>query len=103
MSKDVDVMLARAQIKLGMVLVCGLIVLVFGVIAALFFPGNVNDKLVTLAVTLGTGLLGLAGQPIAYFFARHRPQNGADPDGADATPTSPALPANQTNPTEIQK
>ena len=86
---DVDLLIARTQMRLAFLLSFALILLVFFALAILFMPGQPNDKLLTLGVTLGTGLLGLAGQSVAFFFARHRPPTQADNDLDAPAPPDP--------------
>lgn len=81
---NTDTLLAKAQIGLAFVAILGLMALTAVLI---FYPGTLDDKPMTLVVTLATGLLAIAGQCVSFFVARHRPLNGAipDPNGQDVS------------------
>ena len=86
---DLDYLVARTQRQLAFVLVTGLLLIILVVLTLMVLPVTVNDKFVTLGVTVATGLLGLAGSVVAYFFARHRPPTAADDDDTPDSTVSP--------------
>jgi hypothetical protein len=81
---NTDTLLARAQIGLAFLSLGGLMGMT-GVL--IFYHGTLDDKRMTLVVTLTTGLLAIAGQCVSFFVARHRPQAGTipDPNGQDVS------------------
>lgn len=89
---DLDIFIAKTQRSVAFLLIIGLIAMVFGIGFLLVAPWPVNDKLITLGVTLATGLLTLSGQPVAYLFMRHRPPSLSDGNGDTPAPLVPQPP-----------
>lgn len=87
---DFDLYIAKTQARLAFFLVIILVLLSFGVVGILLLPKiTINQEIVGLVVQVVTGVLGLAGSAVAYFFARHRPPTAGDEDsGAPKTVTA---------------
>jgi hypothetical protein len=81
--KDFDLYIAKTQARLAFFLIIILVLLSFGVVGILLLPKvNVNQEIIGLVVQVVTGVLGLAGSAVAYFFARHRPPTASDEDNS---------------------
>lgn len=98
---DLDLFLAKTQAKLAFFLIIILVILVFGVMAILLLPVQVNQAVSNLLVQVVTGILALAGTACGFFYARMRPGGIPDatqtvtqkitaPDGTTTTVVSPA-------------
>lgn len=77
---DSDQMLARAQVKLAYMLIAGILLLSLVTIGISYL----NDKFSSLATTISTGILTLAGTAAGYFLSRQRPHTSPDPKQAPA-------------------
>lgn len=80
---DFDLYIAKTQARLAFFLIIILVLLSFGVVSILLLPKvSINQEIVGLVVQVVTGVLGLAGSAVAYFFARHRPPTAGDEDNS---------------------
>lgn len=78
---DFDMFIARTQARLAFFLITMLVLLSFGVVAIMIWPQiRPQQEIIGLIVQVVTGVLGLCGSAIAYFFARHRPPTAGDAD-----------------------
>lgn len=83
---ELDLMIAKTQRQLAFYLVTILVLLVIGVGLMLFVPSfKPEQAILGLIIQAVTGVLGLAGSAIAFFFARHRPATRADGDENGST------------------
>jgi hypothetical protein len=105
MNDSIDMYIAKTQRQLAFLLIWALILLVGIVCAVLLAPKlSINSEITGLLIQVVTGVLGLAGVAIGYFFARHRPPTAADegnpPTAVAGLPTDPLV---QTKPPEKSK
>lgn len=95
MQISVDTLLARAQVGLAFLFAAAFV----GLILLLCFSFSGVRPLSQEANTLLTGLLGVMGTIVTlqqnYFFARHRPQDGALPDGNGDSHPNPIKPQSE--------
>ena len=81
MINDIDMFMAKTQARLAFFLIIILVLLSFGVVGMLILPQlKPNSEVTGLIVQVVTGVLGLTGSSISYFFARHRPPTAGDND-----------------------
>jgi hypothetical protein len=80
---EFDLYIAKTQARLAFFLIIILVLLSFGVVSILLLPRTtINQEIIGLVVQVVTGVLGLAGSAVAYFFARHRPPTAGDEDNS---------------------
>lgn len=84
-SKDMDLLLARAQVFLAILFATGFLALTAGLI---FFHSQMSTQDVTLVTTMLTVMGTLLTLQMNFFYARQRPQ--ALPDPSTTTITTPA-------------
>jgi hypothetical protein len=77
---ELDVMMAKAQIRFGYCVLLLLAAATAGVMFCMFWPRAINQPLLTLFVQAITGILGLAGSVGAFLYARHRAPTSTDED-----------------------
>lgn len=86
---DLDLYLARAQVRFGFCVLALVFLTLIAVLACAILGKELNQQLATLIVQIVTGILSIAGSVGAFLYARHRPQTSADNDPPDA-PAAPA-------------
>lgn len=86
---DLDMYIAKTQTRLAFFLIGTLVLLCFGVAAILLVPTiKPTAEISGLLVQVVTGVLGLAGSSVAFFFARHRPPSAGDNDSPTVSATT---------------
>jgi len=80
-----EVFAARTQRHITYLLVYALLFLIFALMVGAFLPFQVNDKILSLANPLITGIYGLASGAVGFWIAKQRYQTG----DADNAPPSP--------------
>jgi hypothetical protein len=96
---DKEQFAAQTQRHITYVLLWGLIFLVTALIIAAFLPFKADDKILSLANPLITGIYGLASGAVGFWIAKQRYQ-GVDSDiptkGAPQSPLAPSQPGDTT-------
>lgn len=93
---ETDLLTARTQRHITLVLLYGLLGLIVLLIVASFLPMTMNDKLSGMVSALTDGLLSLTSGAVGYWIARHRPGNEtAIPSTTNSANPTPASPATQ--------
>lgn len=93
MNTDLQTYAAQVQARLAFIAIYALIGITVLVLIACFLPITPNDKMITLAITLGTALITLASGGYGFWLARHRPNGQDGSDGNDASSPLPSLPS----------
>ena len=83
---DPELYAARTQRHITLVLLYGLLFLIAGLIACAFLPFQINDKVLSIANPLITGVLSLTSGAVGFWIARHRP------DTSTPLPNTPEKP-----------
>lgn len=91
-SKDMDLLLARAQVFLAILFAGGFLGLLCGLI---FFHSDMSATVLTTVTTMLTVLGTLLTLQMNFFYARQRPH--ALPDPATTTTTTVTTPAGDSN------
>jgi hypothetical protein len=85
---DKEQFAATTQRHITYLLVYSLLVLIGALIIGAFLPFQVNDKILSLANPLITGIYGLASGAVGFWIAKQRYQS----TDADDEPQAPAAP-----------
>lgn len=92
----IQILLAKAQIRLAHWTLTAFVLLLGGLIAAIYFPapGTLQQALITMLTGLTATLATILTLQMNYFFARHRPDNVPEPPGnGNGVPSAPVPPA----------